>query len=380
MRKFDDFFEKIKTELNNNESSFKLPIKNSSDKLFLEFLTLKLDAYYNLFESRFNNLINEYIPFKNGNKNVILKKIKHINTTLINTIAKYLEGKPFEANEIFFSGLENNYLSDIHFVNKIESGSLFYRARRNDNTHFNKNDLFHIDFENRHLVSTNRYSIPGSPALYLADCSYVCWEEYDKPKFKNLWLSSFENTKELKVVEILKLKDFLKYLPTTTSNSFIVSSFVQRFFIFFPITIASSIKTKHPNANFKIEYIIPQMLLEYVIRKDDIDGIKFPSTKIDYDKLENLNAYNYIFPVKRNDSKGHCKILKTIFKVSEPSSLELEELLDNPYTTENQMGGGIYMNSDSKKISIIDNDTRYYDNTSFGKIDFILKNKTREKL
>ncbi|WCC44902.1 hypothetical protein PJW08_00995 [Tenacibaculum finnmarkense] len=86
------------------------------------------------------------------------------------------------------------------------------------------------------------------------------------------------------------------------------------------------------------------------------------------------------FRVKENRDSGFCSVLKEKFKLSEPSSLELEELLYNPYTTQTQSGGGIQIKDDSPKISVIESEERYYENTAFGKIDFLLKNKTREKL
>ena len=38
-------------------------------------------------------------------------------------------------------------------------------------------------------VSTNRYSVPGFPALYLGDTTYVCWEEFNKFRIRDLWFS-----------------------------------------------------------------------------------------------------------------------------------------------------------------------------------------------
>lgn len=43
------------------------------------------------------------------------------------------------------------------------------------------------------MVSTQRFSIPGVPCLYLGTTSYVCWLEMDKPHDSefNVYATSF---------------------------------------------------------------------------------------------------------------------------------------------------------------------------------------------
>lgn len=371
-------FEEIKKIIEDNSNIFHLPNSNkTSNEHFPDFLKELLSSYEKFFKENLNDVINEKIPFLDNKKDVVLNRIKGLNNVILKTLDSYYSGKPFQANKIFNKGVENAFLKDIQYETEIIKGTKFYRARPDKEKIFKIKDLFHIDFKLRTLVSTNRYSIPGFPALYLGDSSYVCWEEFDKPKFKNLWFSRFQNRKNLKVIEILLLNDFLKKIEEDFSESF-KSAHILRYLVSFPLTLASTIKVKNSKHNFKPEYIIPQMLLEYVISNKEIDGIKFPSTKVNYDSLTNVNAYNYVFPVKTNKKEGLCNRLKDLFELTNPTSLENEELFNNPA----QKGTFLYGEQlePEMKIEITEGEEKYYFNTSFGKIEYVLEKKNLKVL
>jgi len=372
MTKYEKTFNKVEKIIREYSHIFTIPNGyENSDYNFQNYLKQLLDNYELFFNEKLNDIINDEIPFIDGEKDVILKKIYSLNRTIKKTIDLYFQGKPYEANKIFNLGLEKVYLKTIQYETEIAEGKNFYRARPDNSTFYKRKDLFHIDFKSRTLVSTNRYSIPGFPALYLGDSSYVCWEEFDKPKFKNLWFSRLQNKKKIKIIEVLLLDDFLNKVESI-SNKDLKFTHILRYFIYFPLTIASTIKVKNIKHNFKPEYIIPQMLLEYVISNPEIDGIRFPSTKIDYKLLKQVDSYNYVFPVKTNKDVGLCEKLISLFKLTNPTSLEVEELLNNPARPTT------YLNETkkepSKKIKIADEEHNYI-STSFGKIEYILKKK-----
>ena len=43
-------------------------------------------------------------------------------------------------------------------------------------------EMFHIKYELRGKVQTQRCSFPGLPCLYLGCSSYVCWLELNRPQ------------------------------------------------------------------------------------------------------------------------------------------------------------------------------------------------------
>lgn len=66
----------------------------------------------------------------------------------------------------------------------------FFRARISKEPLTYK-DMWHIPFKQRSKVSTERFSMPGIPCLYLATSSYGCWLEMNKPPYDEFWVSSF---------------------------------------------------------------------------------------------------------------------------------------------------------------------------------------------
>lgn len=378
MTKYEKTFKGIKEFLKDNSNIFNLP--NSyvdSNGYFPDFLKELLDNYEKFFREKLNDFINKNIPFLNNEKDVILNKISNLNKIILNTLESYYTGKPFGANQIFTQGLEEVFLKDIQYEIEIPEGKDFYRARPDKGKFFESKDLFHIDFKLRTLVSTNRYSIPGFPALYLGDSSYVCWEEFGKPKFRNLWYSRFQNKEKIKIIEILLVDDFLNKIEKEIDKDFKFTH-ILRYLVYFPLTLACTVKVKNSKHNFKPEYIIPQMLLEYVIGNPEIDGIKFPSTKVNYSSLTQIDSYNYVFPVKTNKKEGLCDRLKSLFQLTHPTSLEMEELLNNPAQAKTYLYSGQL--EPEKKIEITEEKEHYYFNTSFGKIEYILGMKELKEL
>ncbi|MFW1494652.1 hypothetical protein ACEV9S_24505, partial [Vibrio parahaemolyticus] len=52
-----------------------------------------------------------------------------------------------------------------------------------------------------------------------------------------------------------------------------------------PLIAACSIRVKNPSDNFKPEYIIPQLLLQWARDYKSIDGIRYTSTHIEATSL-----------------------------------------------------------------------------------------------
>lgn len=351
---------------------FEAPLNQISDEYFPDFLANALDKYVNFYKSQLLGQIDEKVPFDSVKKDVVISKIELFSDAIKKTVDLFYQGKVFEATDAFNKALESILFNEISALSTIPAKTNFYRARANAEKHLTKADLFHIKFELRHIVSTNRYSIPGFPALYLGDTTYVCWDEFNRHKLRDLWFARLTNTRDLKIIQIQRIEDFLIELEEV--NQDLQLTFLLRYLITFPLTIACSIKVKHPTGNFKPEYIIPQLLLQYISKNNKIDGIKFLSTKVDYSKLHNVEAYNYVFPVKTIEKKGFCGVLADLFHSTEPTSLELEEIIYNPTTHPMVIGGGTA--SDTRQIELVEGQKSYYSTTSFGKIEksLIIKN------
>lgn len=367
------------TNIKNNISlkDFQIPISQSTDEYFPDFLSKKLTDYITYYKSNLYQFVDKKVPFVDNAENVIINKIEKFSEEIIKTLEEFYKGKVLESTQIFNQALDDIFFHELPDVlNTINIGKNFYRCRKNENISLTRSDLFHIKFELRHIVSTNRYSIPGFPALYLGDSTYSCWEEFDRHKLRDLWFSRFSNTRELKIIQIQKIENLLSDLVDDIPEVQLVK--ILSYLVTFPLTIACSIKVKQANGNFKPEYIIPQLLLQYVSKKEEIDGIRFPSTKIDYTKLSEIEAYNYVFPVKNIHKYGFCDILVDTFHLTEPTSLELEEIIYNP--PKHKMVHGFGDQIGISHIELIEGEKSFYSTTSFGKIENSLNKRTLGKL
>lgn len=373
------FVKEIIPILKKYNSGFQIPIENN-DGNYRNILEKELNDYLKFYKKIIHPLTNGiFMKFNEISSSKIPEKIEFLNKQLLKTFDDYSKGKTFLANKVFNETLDEIKYNKLQYE-RTSTEKIFYRARPKSDKQYTKSELFHIPFNKRYLVSTNRYSISGTPALYLGENSYTCWEEFDRTEIDEMFFSVFENIGNLNIIEILRIEDLLIDIENGDIKDSFIHYFILPYFMCFPVSIACCIKVHNKKGNFKPEYIIPQMLLEYTTQDDEIDGIKYPSSKVNYSKLKFIQAYNYVFPIRESKESGFCPILKSKFKLSHPTSLELENLLDNPYISKTQMSSGTEIDENSAKISIIENDERYYYNTSFGKIDKKFKIKTREKL
>ncbi|UPT69669.1 MAG: RES family NAD+ phosphorylase [Flavobacterium sp. JAD_PAG50586_2] len=365
------YFPNIKSKI--DAKNFLIPILQPPNSYFPEFLKSKFEEYIEYYKANLESEVDKKIPFEGGKTDTIISKIESISNGILESVTKYYEGNIFEATQIFNNTLDNNFFHELDVLTIVNAGDSFYRTRKNENKMFSKEDLFHIKFELRHIVSTNRFSVPGFPALYLGDTTYTCWEEFGQHKLRDLYFSRFQNTRDLKVIHIEKIEDFLEKLD---GEKDINLTQTLSYFVLFPLTIACSIKTQFPLGNFKPEYIIPQLLLQYISKKPNIDGLKFPSTRIDYSRLSKVKGYNYVFPVKSITKSGFCEILKETFHCTEPTSLELEEIINNPIGTSHSMGPV----HDGREIELIKGIRSKYSNSSFGKLEHRLLSRSIGRL
>jgi hypothetical protein len=142
-----------------------------------------------------------------------------------------------------------------------------------------------------------------------------------------------------------------------------------RYLLLLPLAIACSIKTREPNGTFKPEYIIPQLLLQYVIASKEVDGIMFPSTKVAYHQSRQVPAYNYIFPVKQSSDAGFCNKLVSDFILTEPTSTEIETLLNYSGTLPLPLDR---FNAVPGEISLVEGVWTPYQGTAFGRLEEIM--------
>jgi hypothetical protein len=217
-----------------------------------------------------------------------------------------------------------------------------FKARRTLDGEFGLGEMFHVPFEKRYEITTTRFSLPGVPCLYLGNSIYTCWEELDRPSFSQMPVSRFElSGKNLKFLDFSNQRDFIKhsiirrpYQPHPKiseerekelfdSTLDLVKTFVlPRYLQALPLMVACYIKVFNQRFHFKPEYIFPQMVMQWIMTQDDIDGVKYLSTKckdINHDFYSFAQSFvNYAIPIQSFKETGYCEIMTKRIGLTDP--------------------------------------------------------------
>ncbi|MFT5822348.1 MAG: hypothetical protein ACI8ZM_003604 [Crocinitomix sp.] len=247
-----------------------------------------------------------------------------LSSGIINTLKEYYNGKPYEAFYEFKSLLDGS-----NFVFNTElffSGKDFYRVRAADKgAHFEPREIFHIPYHLKNKIATQRYSIPGFPSLYLSDSVYTCWEELKRPPMDELHIARFSlNAKPYQVLQIPHPKEIIeKNVHGNQITEGVIGTGIDSLLMNFPLYLACSVGIKNPLDPFKVEYVIPQLLLQYVRQDKDLHGIKYFSTNIAYENANIQGSFNnYVFPVQSVSTEGYCPKLSAMFQLSDPAPIK----------------------------------------------------------
>lgn len=311
---------------------FDLPLSQNYEGKFSVFI----ESLLNRFLSKVKDLEESIdIPHVNVDLEFIKSTQNIVINGLIESVNEYYKGFPSIAYKKLSNVLSNSEkdLFTILKQKKYEIGSDFYRVRlKSDNFPFGAKEMFHIPFEMRGKVSTQRYSIPGFPSLYLGRTLYICWEELNRPQIHEFQAVRLQNIQKLNFLDLTS--------PVTEGT---LTQEIYRYFMTWPLIACCSVKVKNHSDTFKPEYIIPQLLLQWVRSNHSIDGIRYKSTHVDQDLYKKEGELtNLVLPVKESRTEGHCSILKSSFEMTEVISWQLYQYA---------LGGQIFLHSsDENKI------------------------------
>ena len=265
-----------------------------------------------------------------------------------------------------------------------EISQSFYRARKGTNLQFSREKMFHINSKEEELIDSERFSLAGTPCLYLSNTIYVCWEELNRPNMNNMMVSRFYSNDQHKLVFMdlsltpFQMKNHLQHLDLKNDEELFDN---KSFFIFlmrWPLIVSCSLSALNEHQNFQPEYYIPQMLMQWVIDQDKVDGIKYFSIKANpFHSEDYSNFINYALPAGLIDADGYSKKLREIFKLTEPISWELLQISDPQLAYIERTFAGSQTNGIS--IELIKDYKTPYSQTLFGKMEWLLCNKFQPK-
>jgi hypothetical protein len=345
------------------------------------FYSTEKRSYNSDLETRFKLLrVHLYEFLKNSNVDnedfdVFFKSFDNLTSGIISSINAYLKGDPRLAYQIFNERLNCDALLlsylpffsvDLNYSTTSNDG--LYRVRLNESHLYKPEEMFHIPFEKRHLVKSQRYSIAGLPSLYLGSSIFCCWEEMNRPDLNKLYISKFKV--QSGGVKVLNFAYRLSSNGNDLYSSFKINDLKEKVakLIFYPVLMACSYVKKYENAPFNEEYIIPNMLLLWIREvSDPIDGIAYYSNKTFQNDGHQLGI-NFVFPPRKSHEEGFCLSLVEKFKLSKPISWQLLDTLPiKGAGASNFYGGAPAINN------VEDEFFEYYRHTGFGKQEFKLK-------
>ncbi len=324
------------------DESLLLPIRWSGE----DFLT-HLD---NLFNTYFSAVKEEYSRvFPPYDAAAVLRKIRKICNSVKRAVKHYLDGFPATAYKTLSKLMPSLQETPLKVYKKSctelwtgRTPNLFRVSRVDRYTPYGRTRIFHTPYNLRSKVSSCRYSIAGFPSLYLGTSLALCCEEIQYiPPHGFAIASRFEfernferNHTEIDVIELaIKPQDFFEGRETDGFHGRIFDEINLRspevrkaYLLWYPLIAASSFIRADKSDPFAPEYIVPQLLMQWV-RNEMADCQQYGYNRligIRYFSCASVRAsdlgFNYVFPVsgKAMPSLPYCPVLAESFKVTVP--------------------------------------------------------------
>jgi hypothetical protein len=312
-----------------NSSAAALPRIRTDDD-FERYLAQMFDAYLEAVDTlEPHNLLCGGV--RNSRANIV-----QLSGWTLDAVRQYLAGQPAEAYQGMQRGitLVSRHLTKLYSlrVNRDALGRL-YRMIRPKSSSVPKSRLFHTPFELRHKVGQHRYGIPGFPCLYLGGSLELCSAELRIPgnRLRNTAIAEFavRDGAQIRVLDFgfrpstiaeLAFGRDIENAKATPKPNPELEEFIVNYATCWPLIAASSIKVMHEKEPFVPEYIVPQMILQWLMVNSDCDGIRYFSTQFNPDPTHLGRTINYVFPAVHGDDtrEGYSGKLKGLFELTAP--------------------------------------------------------------
>ncbi len=320
-----------------------------------------------------------------------VREIDKIQKILLRSVDLYLSGSAGKAyaeiEKLMKLEVLKNHLPslslDLFKYNAAQHGcKSLYRVRKSESHLSSREEIFHVPFNNRHLIKPQRYSIAGLPCLYLGSSLYVCWQEMGKPNLSELFISRFNSNEYSKQFNVLNFAFSLESLQLINlefvlNPKKITLETSKAFLIFWPIVLSCSFTAQFPGSNFIVEYIIPNLITQWIgYSKSELHGITYLSTKTEQLRNNDIGI-NYVFPpkIRKGITSKFCSELNQMFEWSNPISWQLLDAVNhiNADLRDGDRHVSVLHKTDDLESEII----RNYSSTKFHQMEFKLRELTK---
>lgn len=373
--------------------NFPLPKNVTHDNEYYESLCKVLDEYINYIltvheigEDCNKNIFNNCECIKRAIAEYYNADFSAAENLIRMVIKKYINS-PFivsEMNENYaFKGIAPKKIQPSiykerykEFYKKMQSEEIVLYRARSTSEKMQRKDMLHIPFDKREKVTTQRFSMPGIPCLYLATTSFGAWMEIGMPELKSFKVSAVSLPKELKILNLCQQQLFIDGSATAIKTEEERKNFYD-FLEIFPLVIATSYRVLDDKRNFKSEYIISQLIMQ-AARKLKIDGVAYLSKKIDdyfaYPQCVNLAI---LIPYEQKNDTKYWSRIDDVF-LTEPYCIQDMDLKYHctKETFINKFYSDMYYHN---KIKMEEKEFKYSE-LNFAKFDNYLLEKERKKV
>ncbi len=370
-------YDKLKSLYSNKD--LYLPVKKYEGD-FAEFLKKRLDFYFDEVEKLSILETSE------------LDKLRTLINKLKSLMKNWYLGKTSTAYDNLNEGL--NIIKDYLIIRNFSYKEIpfFFRFRCGNNYDYLINDLFHIPYSKRTLVNNYRYSIAGHPSLYLGQSTFVCWNELRKPDFNTVHVQryKFRDVTPLKLIDFGYRPQDITYFISNIDNKDIIcdikdfNEYFLKYIFTYPIIFCCSVKVKDEKANFKPEYIIPQLVLQYAMKNtESLNGVRYFSVSTDFPDIPSNNKdnlynqvnfiHNFALPAKviKEKNDDYCSELSSLFVATKPINWINLSNIDLPQVnTYDEYEHKYYAKS---SVQIIRDRNYPYKNSKFGEVEAFLR-------
>ncbi|MEG1884380.1 MAG: hypothetical protein RR224_11790 [Clostridia bacterium] len=187
----------------------------------------------------------------------------------------------------------------------------------------NADELFHIPLSKRAYTNNERFSLAGFPSLYLSTMLPLAWQEcgypskyyYSEYQYNYSYDPAFNERlidNELRFISLYSPDEICNWgISIKYSNFDLWLEVIIRYLNVYPLVLACSFVNQSGKVPYKQEYIVPQMLMQWVQRNNPIvQGISY-FTCVDTSMWTmHWCAYNLVVPAipPYDDKMYSCKL------------------------------------------------------------------------
>jgi len=304
-----------------NQREFATPVIVDKDRDYqtvlierYSFLLHKLEEHnaprniYEQVSSIVGKVILSLTDYYKGNIASAQNSISEIITTLSDRPLAISHIKDACSFKGYFTSLDKN-LKD--FMNLDVN---FFRARLSDDAaaDLNAENMLHIGFDQREIITTQRFSIPGLPCLYFGTSSYDCWIEMDRPAENKFNVCTCRLDNSIKIFNLsVSQNDILTIAQYTDKYKLELPHYLDTLISLWILSYATSFTVKQKGKYFRSEYIISQLIM-LAVKDQHLDGIAYLTKRIPTDILSTAVCHNLVIFAHYNGEKKLSSICKKI--------------------------------------------------------------------